>query len=43
MLASDLAELYSVSTSRLNEQVKRNLKPSRMILCSSLLKARSMF
>lgn len=26
MLDSDLAELYSVSTGRLNEQVKRNIK-----------------
>jgi hypothetical protein len=34
MLDSDLAELYGVSTKRLNEQVKRNKSASPGTLCS---------
>ena len=33
MLDSDLAELYSVETKRLNEQVKRNIKRFPNDLC----------
>jgi len=35
MFDKDLATLYGVSTKRLNEQVKRNIKDFRRILCSN--------
>lgn len=34
MLDSDLAQLYGVTTKRLNEQVKRNRDLFRLISCS---------
>ena len=43
MIDSDLAELYGVSTKRLNEQVKRNAKRSRLILCLNLTGKRKNF
>lgn len=40
MLDKDLAELYGVKTMVLNQAVKRNIKSSRRILCSNLIKMR---
>jgi hypothetical protein len=37
MLDADLAELYGVTTKRLNEQVKRNRDRFQKTLCSGLL------
>ena len=38
MLDSDLTKLYNVKTKRINEQVKRNLKEFKQILCFNLQK-----